>query len=151
MSNPRTARRVRRAPLSIRLSDAEKTALQTRAAGAPLGTFIKRVLFSDPSGGGIRITKRRYPVKDTEALGQVLGLLGKSRLANNLNQLAKAANLGALPVTEETEADLRAACADVAAMRRLLLRALGVVADEAKPSAAGLVNRFGQAAGRPPQ
>ena len=68
---------------------------------------------------------RRGPIKDGEALGQVLGLLGQSRLSNNLNQLAKAANLGALPVLKETEDDIRAACADVRDMRLLLLRALG--------------------------
>jgi hypothetical protein len=139
----------RPAPLSIRLSDAEKTALRQKAAGVPLGTFIKRVVFSGEAG--VKVVQRgRYPVKDTAALGQVLGLLGKARLANNLNQLAKAANLGALPVTQETEADLRAACADVAAMRRLLLNALGVVRDELKSDTPSMSALFARSAGGRP-
>jgi hypothetical protein len=55
----------------------------------------------------------------------VLGALGQSRLSANLNQLAKAVNTGSLPVTPETEADLKAACKDVLALRADLLRALG--------------------------
>jgi hypothetical protein len=55
----------------------------------------------------------------------VLGALGRSRLSSNLNQLAKAVNTGSLPVTPETEADLRQACRDVAEIRADLLRALG--------------------------
>ena len=34
-------------------------------------------------------------------LAKLLGVLGKSRIANNINQLAKAANSGSLPVNEE--------------------------------------------------
>ncbi|MGE3992572.1 plasmid mobilization relaxosome protein MobC [Pseudorhodoplanes sp.] len=72
-------------------------------------------------------------MKDGEPLGRLLALLGQSRIANNLNQLAKAANQGALPVTVEVEADLRAACAEVFEMRLLLLRALGIkILDEVK-------------------
>ena len=52
-------------------------------------------------------------------------MLGQSRIANNLNQLAKMANLGTLPMLPDTERDIRRACADVALMRRELLRALG--------------------------
>lgn len=70
------------------------------------------------------------PVWDAEALGRVLGALGQSRLSSNLNQLAKAVNTGSLPVTPETEADLVAACRDVAAMRSLLMRALGIAPGE---------------------
>jgi hypothetical protein len=55
----------------------------------------------------------------------VLGVLGRSRLASNLNQLAKAVNTGSLPVTPETEADLKEACRQVSALREDLLRALG--------------------------
>ena len=48
-----------------------------------------------------------------------------NKYAKNLNQLAKAVNTGSLPVTPETEADLKEACRDVAAMRADLMRALG--------------------------
>ena len=35
---------------------------------------------------------RRKPAPDQALLAKVLGMLGQSRLANNLNQIAKAAN-----------------------------------------------------------
>jgi len=84
-------------------------------------------------------------VKDQSTLSQLLGLLGKSHIANNLNQLAKAANFGSLPVTQETEADLRQACADVAAMRSLLMRTLGLKAGIESPAA--LTDAFRQHGG----
>ena len=56
---------------------------------------------------------------------QVLATLGQSRLSSNLNQLAHLANVGALPVTPELEAELAEALADIRAIRLLLLTALG--------------------------
>jgi len=64
-------------------------------------------------------------VKDKEALGRVMGALGASRLSSNLNQLAKAVNTGSLPVTPETEEELREACREIAELRADLLKALG--------------------------
>ena len=59
-----------------------------------------------------------------QALAQVLALLGKSHIANNINQLAKAANTGSLPVNIETERALTEAANDVARMRKMLIEAL---------------------------
>jgi hypothetical protein len=117
------SRRPRPAPTSIRFTEPEKAHLRARANGIPLGTFVKSVVLSD--GPLPRAKRGRRPIKDPDALSQLLGLLGRSHLANNLNQLAKAANFGSLPVTDETEGELRQACADVAEMRSLLMRALG--------------------------
>ena len=61
-------------------------------------------------------------------MGRVLGALGGSRLSQNLNQLARAVNTGSLPVTPETERDLKEACAAVALIRAELMRALGASA-----------------------
>ena len=58
-------------------------------------------------------------------MGRVLATLGQSRLSSNLNQLARAANTGSLPVSPDTEEALQAACPEVAALRAELLRALG--------------------------
>jgi len=96
----------------------------------PLGAYIRWRLFGDgqdragPSGRPPRQRRRRV-LADEQALAQLLAKLGEARLANNLNQLAKAANTGALPVMPETEQALRDAHAEVQAMRQLLLRALG--------------------------
>lgn len=56
----------------------------------------------------------------------MLGGLGQSRLASNVNQLAKAANMGALPVSPEVEAELLESCAAIREMREALVKALGV-------------------------
>jgi hypothetical protein len=57
--------------------------------------------------------------------------LGRSRLSQNLNQIAHAVNIGVLPVTPETEEDLRASLQAVQEMRSLLLRSLGVRMEDA--------------------
>ena len=64
-------------------------------------------------------------MQDREALAQALALLGRSHLSSNLNQIAHAVNIGVLPVTPETEAELVGAVPDVRLMRRLLFSALG--------------------------
>lgn len=112
----------REAPFSLRLTFEEKAALKEMAGDMPLGAYIKAVLFDGAPHKAPRTGKSR--VSDPELLGRALGQLGKSRLSQNLNQLAKAVNMGALPVTPETESELRQACADIALMREELLRTL---------------------------
>ena len=113
----------RPAPFSLRLTAEERARLERSAAGTPLGVFIRAKLF----GGDLtpRRTRGRTPVKDHKALARVLGALGQSRLSSNLNQLAKAAHLGALPVTPELERELGEACAQIRGLRDDLMRALG--------------------------
>lgn len=53
--------------------------------------------------------------------------LGRSRLASNMNQLAKAANAGILDVSEQVIRDLQEACRAIATMREMLIAALGVM------------------------
>lgn len=124
-ANPK--KKPREAPFSLRLSFEEKALLRAAANGVPLGAYIKAKLFDEP----LEKVRRRNtnPVKDHEALGRVLGALGKSRLSQNLNQIARAANMGALPVSPELEDELRQACADVEALRKELLRALGSLSE----------------------
>lgn len=113
-------------PFSLRLTFDERSRLEELAGDMPLGSFIKEKVFNNNG----KISKRRRsrlrrPIKDEQKLAQVLAMLGQSRIANNLNQLAKSANLGTLPVLPETERDIKRACDDVALIRRELLRALG--------------------------
>ena len=117
-------RRGSQAPFSLRLTREERAILETAAAGKPVSAYIREKLFGP--GASHRKARGKAPVKDHRALGQVLGALGASRLAGNLNQLAKAAHIGALPVTPEVEADLRAACNAVGEMRGALMAALGL-------------------------
>lgn len=109
---------------SLRLTSQEHAALLRAAGEVPLGVYIRSKLFDQPLPE-YRPRRPRQPVKDHQILIQLLGQLGKARLANNINQLAKAANTGSLPVTPETEEALQTACAEVIAMREALMRALG--------------------------
>ncbi len=109
------------APFSLRLTMEERKALEGRAGNMPLGSYIKSVLFADNAASYRK--RKKGPVKDDKALADVLACLGSSRIANNLNQLAKSANLGSLYFDEETKRDLSRACEDVRYMRALLLSA----------------------------
>ena len=110
-------------PFSLRLSFEERAVLEHAAAGQSLGAYIRSKLFDGDLTP--RRTRGHRPVKDHTALAKVLGALGQSRLSSNLNQLAKAAHIGALPVTPELAEELFDACAQIRAMRIDLLKALG--------------------------
>lgn len=122
-----TSRRSKKPPpFSLRLTVEERARLEELAGNEPLGSYIKRKVFDGKGAGTKRArSRKRHPIKDEKRLAQVLAMLGQSRIANNLNQLAKAANHGTLPMMPDTERDIQRACADVALMRRELLRALG--------------------------
>lgn len=116
-------------PFSLRLTFEERARLERDAAGMSLGAYIRSRLFGDDLPP--RRTRGKFPVKDKAALAKVLAALGASKLSQNLNQLARAVNIGALPVTPETDAELRDACRAVTDMRDELLRALGKMPDGA--------------------
>lgn len=128
--NAKTRRRRQRRntlpPFSVRLTVEERSRLEYDAGDQSIGAYIRSKLFDDTQPRQRRRQKR--PVKDYQALGKLLGELGKSRLANNLNQLARAANSGSLPVTPETEKALREACTEIQWMRQSLMEALGLQA-----------------------
>ena len=110
--------------LTLRLTDEEWAVLEKAAAGLTVSAHVRERLFGEAVAQ--RRTRGKAPVKDHESLGQVLALLGKSRLASNVNQLAKAANTGSLPVTPETEAEIVQASDSILTMEDHLLHALGV-------------------------
>jgi len=111
-------------PFSLRLTFEERAQIEKEAAGVPLGRYIRNKVLDGKARP--RRTRGRFPVKDHEALGRVLGLLGGSRLSSNLNQIARAVHTGSLPVTPETESAIKIACRDVRQMRQDLLKALGI-------------------------
>lgn len=120
---PQKDKKKKAPPFSLWLSPADRARLAMEAAGAPLGVYIKEKLFA---GEPVRRRQAGNAIQDRQALAQVLAMLGRSRIASNLNQLAHAVNVGVLPVTPETEDELLGALRDVRAMRRLLLTALGL-------------------------
>jgi hypothetical protein len=121
----------RLSPFSLRFTVEERQTLESLAGTMPLGSYIKSRLFAD--GAPPKLARTRNPVRDDRALAQVLARLGESRMASNLNQLAHAANIGALDCDDEVAAALTAACADIRAMRSMLMTALGLRSAEPTP------------------
>lgn len=109
-------------PLSIRLTQEERERLEAEAKGKPLSVYMRERLLGD---GTAPRKLRRKPSADQAGLAKVLGMLGQSRLANNLNQIAKAAHIGVLVVSPALIEELENACRDIRIMRDALLAALG--------------------------
>jgi len=114
----------REAPFSLRLTFEERTRLRQAAGDLPIAAYIKSLLFADDAP--VYRSRGKTPVKDHRALAEVLACLGASRIANNLNQLARAANSGSFYFDRETKAQISAACGDIQVMRQLLMSALGM-------------------------
>lgn len=125
--SPKKSKRRHTPPFSLRLTVEERKRLDELAGDQPLGSYIRNRIL------GKQTEKRRTvknPTPDTALLALVLGEFGRSRLASNINQLAKAANIGTLDVTPETEREIVQACAEIQAIRVLLITALGVAPAE---------------------
>ncbi len=118
-------RKKRTPPFSLRLTFEQRARLEQDAAGSSLSAYIHERLFGVDAPPARR-KRGKSPVKDQQAIAELLAKLGQSRLSSNLNQLARLANMGALPVTPETETAIIEAAEDVAAMRKLLIEALGL-------------------------
>ncbi len=114
-------------PFSIRFTFKERAKLDELSDGVPLGKFIKDCLFTMRPE-----TTARLPIQDKKLIAKLLGLLGKSRIASNLNQLAKAANSGSLPVNDEVQKALMEAAQAILWMRDTLIQALGLKPIRAK-------------------
>lgn len=117
----------RPATFTLRLTPEDRGRLERDAAGMSLRAYVRWRLF-DPDHPPLR-QRGKFPVKDHEAIARVLAALSQSGIANNLNELATAAHIGALPVTPVVEADLREAVRHIAIMRQALMVALGLSGD----------------------
>ncbi|MBB4305724.1 hypothetical protein GGD81_004806 [Rhodobium orientis] len=120
-------------PFSIRLSDDERKMLLREAGKVSLASHIRRKLFGEtasPRRGKRPSRKQQRPSTDKALLAQVLAALGRSELARSLQDIAKAARMGALPVTPELVDELHCACAEIRTMRDALMEALGIRPDD---------------------
>ena len=115
-------------PFCLRLSAAEREELKLMAANLRVsqGAFIRSYVFDD-----IEAIKRTLNAKvstlDHEALSKLLLLLGESRIANNLNQLAMHANQGTLDLPRaEIEEQLNESYLAIQWMRKTLIQGLGL-------------------------
>ncbi|SCZ85069.1 hypothetical protein [Nitrosomonas mobilis] len=80
------------------------------AGNQPLGSYIRDRLFSEKAEKRRKIKK---PKPDIVMLAMVLRELGQSRLTSNINQFAKAANMGTLDITLEIEQEIEQACLEI--------------------------------------
>jgi hypothetical protein len=110
-------------PFGIRLTEHERRELERRAGEMALGSYVKSVLFAD--GQKRRTRGARAPVRDHQALAQVLACLGQSRLSETMERLSQAAESGTLYVDDDVPVEIKRACQDIVTMRLLLMRSLG--------------------------
>jgi len=113
-------------PFSLRLADKERKALEELADGMSLGTFIRECVIRLILDKKLRPAQSRRGVLDKKLAAMLLAALGKSRIASNINQLAKAANSGSLPVNEEVLRDLWEAVQFIRWIRNTLIKAIGL-------------------------
>ncbi|MEL6583914.1 MAG: plasmid mobilization relaxosome protein MobC [Pseudomonadota bacterium] len=110
-------------PVTLRLTPEERVRLEELADGMTLSAYIRACVFAEN-------TRRRgkHPGdRDAQkkAAAEALTLLGQSRIASNLNQLAHHANLGVLDIGPLEQQQIAEAHGHVLAIRTLLMEALG--------------------------
>lgn len=118
-------RRSKPTPVSVRFTADEKAKIKRDAAEKPLSSYIREcVLRAGTSTDTFASDRDRKP-----ELARVLAALGRSNLARDFENLSFAVRDGTVQLSAESETALRQACADIAAMRRDLLKALGLRPD----------------------
>jgi hypothetical protein len=122
-AKPKAERGTRRerSPLTLRLTLEERARLEELAAGMTLSAYVRACVF----GAEAQKRKRRPKNVVEDKKAEALALLGQSRIASNLNQLAYHANVGALIVGDKEKADIAEANAHLLAICTLLVQALG--------------------------
>jgi len=110
--------------VTLRLSQDDHERLKDMADGMALATFIRAKVLDEQ----LPRRKRRSSatIADKQAIAQILGLLGQSRFANNLNQLAYHANVGSLAMDDVAQAQIEEAYDHIILLRQTLLKALGM-------------------------
>ena len=119
----KSKKRTRDCPrVTVRLSPDDHTKLTELADGMSLSVYMRaKALIEEPP----RRRASGVSIEDRVAIAKIIGLLGHSRIANNLNQLAYHANVGALEFDDATKVQIEEAYAYILDMRSLLLKALG--------------------------
>jgi hypothetical protein len=111
----------------MRFTDDERRVLEMAAAGRPLAAYIRWLIFKeDMPELPKKRTREQMADPQRKELSKLLGTLGKSRISQNINQLAKAANSGSLPVNHEVVEELNDACSAIRWMRETLIKAMGL-------------------------
>lgn len=112
--------------VTLRFTEEEYAKLVQAADGVSLSAYVRGKLFGD--NVSLRKTRSRVPVVNQQVLAQILGKLGQSDISSNLKQIAYEASCGSLLLDEQTEQEIRQACAQIAWIRVKLIEALGLKA-----------------------
>lgn len=114
-------------PFSMRFTEEERKVLETAAAGRPLAAYIRWLIFKeDMPEMPKKRTRGETADIDQKAIAKLIGALGQSRISANINQLAKAANSGSLPVNHDVVESLNESVTAIQWMRDTLIKALGL-------------------------
>lgn len=108
--------------LSVPLSPERHAELNRRAGRQPVSAYVRDLLF--PANDNAPARRHRRTFKEAATLASVLALLGP--VAQVLKQLAQGIASGILPFAPDTEAAILKACNDIAEMKALLMKTLGV-------------------------
>ncbi len=111
--------------ITLRLTEEEHTQLKHLSEGMAVSAYIRKCIFGNKA---VRRKRRSHaPVQDQQSMAKALALLGQSRIANNLNQLAHRANMESLIMDETTLVQINEAYDYVIVMRDALIRAMGLI------------------------
>lgn len=123
-----TRRKKRPAPLSLRLSPDEREQLEHMAGNIPISTYIKGRLFA--ANDNTPPDMHDYtPVTEKQLLAKILGMLARMEIFLTIKGLLKIMESGQATLKPETEDALQAACNDISAIRRDLIKAQGIKAE----------------------
>lgn len=114
--------------LSVPMTPEQMAELARRAGRSTVSAYVRGQLFpaNDNTPVSSNRTRGAAPARDEAALAAILAMLGKTDLGSSLREIARLARLGALPLTTELEADIQMACRDIADIKMLLMKALGI-------------------------
>lgn len=138
-------RKRRPSPVSLRLTDDQRSQLLKRAGSQPLSTYIKNVLFD--ADAPLPRHAPRHVSADQAELAKILAWLGRTEIATHLAILAEATKSGSLVVTPPVAQQLNQACNNIAAMRTALMQAMGKQTEQ--PRAATQENYITPAPAKP--
>ena len=115
-------RKKRPSPISLRLNDAERSALRKAASGRSINGYIRERLFGDAAS----IPVSKLVSEDHAALARVLGALGQTDVFTSLAAISLALEKQELLASKEIESSIKEACKAITDMRADLLIALGL-------------------------
>ena len=122
-NQPKSEKKKREAPFSLRLTKEEKAYLKQQAGNRSLNAYMREKLLGDKAAPR---KETRQPGMDDKQYAKLLSMLGDTRYSSNLNQLAKHANMGTLDVSDDTQQQLEDAYMAILTMRDTLFMALSL-------------------------